>query len=82
MRILDAGCGFGRNLVYLLKAGYEVPATNFRVEAVEEMSFPTAFADVILSSAMLHVARDDHHFEAMLAEVDEFSSREACCFAA
>src|SRR5690349_19430144 len=24
MRILDAGCGFGRNLVYLLREGYEV----------------------------------------------------------
>src|SRR5687767_1576464 len=24
MRILDAGCGAGRNLVYLLQAGYEV----------------------------------------------------------
>src|SRR3954464_6504733 len=24
MRVLDAGCGAGRNLVYLLRAGYEV----------------------------------------------------------
>ena len=24
MRLLDAGCGSGRNLVYLLQAGYEV----------------------------------------------------------
>jgi tellurite methyltransferase len=24
MRILDAGCGFGRNLVYLLREGFEV----------------------------------------------------------
>jgi len=90
MRILDAGCGPGRNLVYLLKEGYEVygvdadpraidsvrrlasnlvpalPATNFRVEALEEMSFPSDFADVVLSSAVLHFARDDHHFAAML----------------
>ena len=90
MRILDAGCGPGRNLVYLLKEGYEVygvdadpraidsvrrlasnlvpalPATNFRVEALEEMSFPNDFADVVLSSAVLHFARDDHHFAAML----------------
>ena len=63
MRVLDAGCGGGRNLVYFLRCGYEVcgvdlspeavahvralaselaprlPADNFRVEAVEEMSF-------------------------------------------
>ncbi len=39
---------------------------NFRVEAVEAMSFPDAFADVVLSSAVLHFARDDDQFEAML----------------
>ena len=91
-RICDAGCGGGRNLVYLLRAGYQVmavdadasalervramaatlapalPADNFRVEAVEKMSFPDACADVVISSAVLHFARDDDHFEAMLRE--------------
>ena len=89
-RILDAGCGFGRNLVYLLREGYEVfgvdsdrqsveavrrlaaslapglSPDNFRMEAMEAMSFPDAFADVVLSSAVLHFARNDHHFDAML----------------
>jgi tellurite methyltransferase len=79
MRIFDAGCGYGRNIVYLLKEGYEVfgvdqdpraiaslPAGNFRLEPVENMSFPDAFADVVISSALLHFARDDDHFRAML----------------
>jgi tellurite methyltransferase len=90
MRILDAGCGSGRNLVYLLRQGYEVyavdsdpqavdsvrslarmlapalPDSNFRVEAVEQMSFEDACADVVVSSAVLHFARDDAHFERML----------------
>jgi tellurite methyltransferase len=83
MRIFDAGCGFGRNLVYLLREGYEIfgvdqdpraiegvrqlsAAENFRVEAVEAMSFPDAFADVVLSSAVLHFARGDEQFDAML----------------
>lgn len=90
MRVLDVGCGSGRNLVYLLRSGYEVfgidsdpnsiqvvrqlasrlaphlPADNFRVEAVERISFPEALADVVLSSAVLHFARDDAQFTAML----------------
>jgi tellurite methyltransferase len=79
MRILDAGCGSGRNLVYLLREGYEVfgvdqdpravaslPRDRFRHEKIEEMSFPDGFADVVISSAVLHFARDDDHFRAML----------------
>ena len=90
MRIFDAGCGHGRNLVYLLREGYEVfgadadpraidavrqlarslapalPPDNFRAETIEAMSFADAFADVVISSAVLHFARDDQHFDAML----------------
>lgn len=90
MKILDAGCGFGRNLVYFLRQGYEVfgadsnpqaveatrslaaslapgfPQDNFRVEPVKSMSFPNFFADVLVSSAVLHFARDDQQFLAML----------------
>jgi tellurite methyltransferase len=90
MRILDAGCGSGRNLVYFLRQGYEVcgadrdaaavesvrslahriapdlPASNFRVESVERMSFDDACADVVVSSAVLHFADDDAQFESMV----------------
>jgi SAM-dependent methyltransferase len=86
MTILDAGCGFGRNLVYFLNEGYNVlgadvdpgaiaavrrlahalPAANFRAEAIERMSFPDACADVVLSSAVLHFARDDEQFRDVL----------------
>lgn len=79
MRILDAGCGYGRNLVYFMNEGYEVfgvdqdpmaiatlPIGSFRAEAIENMSFPDAFADVVISNAVLHFARDDEHFLAML----------------
>jgi SAM-dependent methyltransferase len=91
MRIFDAGCGGGRNLVYLLQQGYDVfavdpdpaairnvralaarlaprlPESNFSAEAIEASSFPDHAADVVLSSAVLHFARDDAHFAAMLA---------------
>lgn len=89
-RILDVGCGSGRNLVYLLREGFDVyavdsdarsveyvrriaerlnPSLNpdhFRVETIEQMTFPDEFADVVLSSAVLHFAEDDDKFNAML----------------
>lgn len=86
MRVLEAGCGAGRNLVYFIREGYDVfgadadpraiekvrhmapalPPENFRVEPVEAMSFPDGFADAVISSAVLHFARDDPQFQAML----------------
>ncbi len=44
----------------------ETPADAFRVEPVEAMSFPDGAADVVVSSAVLHFARDEAHFWAML----------------
>ena len=93
MRVLDAGCGYGRNLVHLLRTGCEVfaidqdeeavehvrqlsaslqtglPAENFQVGSIERMPFPDGIADVVLSNSVLHFARDDRHFRAMLAEL-------------
>jgi SAM-dependent methyltransferase len=93
MRVLDAGCGYGRNLVHLLREGCEVfaldedadgvehvrklsaslmtglPPGNFQVGPVERMPFADGFADVVICSAVLHFARDDEHFHAMLAEL-------------
>ena len=43
-----------------------VAADAFRVEPVEAMSAPGASADLVISSAVLHFARDDAHFDAML----------------
>ena len=93
MRVLDAGCGYGRNLVHLLREGCEIfaldanaagvehvralaeelapglPAENFRVGAIERMDFPDAFADVVICSSVLHFARDEQHFLAMVEEL-------------
>jgi tellurite methyltransferase len=93
MRVLDAGCGGGRNLVYFLKSGYDVcgidessraiaqvtqlaanlapqlPRENFRVEAVEDISFDNASFDVVISSAVLHFARDQEHWQGMVGEM-------------
>jgi SAM-dependent methyltransferase len=93
MRVLDAGCGYGRNLVHLLREGCEVfaldqdgdavehvrqlaaalrtglRADNFQVSSIEHLPFPDAFADVVICSSVLHFARDEKHFRAMLAEL-------------
>jgi SAM-dependent methyltransferase len=37
MSILDAGCGSGRNLVYLLREGYEVRAADASPQAIENV---------------------------------------------
>jgi tellurite methyltransferase len=93
MTVLDAGCGGGRNLIYMLRQGYRVfatdadaaavqhvqrvaaslapalPAAHFVVAPVEQLPFPDAFADVVLSSAVLHFAQDDEQFGAMVDEM-------------
>jgi SAM-dependent methyltransferase len=93
MTVLDAGCGYGRNLVHLLREGCEIfaidadaeavdhvrrlsaslgaglPAENFQTGRIEAMPFPSGFADVVICNSVLHFARDDAHFEAMLNEL-------------
>jgi SAM-dependent methyltransferase len=93
MKVLDAGCGAGRNLVFLMRAGFEVwgvdenpemiarvrqlaasiaprlEAERFRVEPVEAMSLEDHSMDVVISSAVLHFARDERHWRAMVHEM-------------
>jgi len=93
MRLLDAGCGYGRNLVHVLREGCEVfavdedaegighvralaaelapnlSASNFRVGSIEKMDFASEFADVVICNSVLHFARDEAHFLAMVEEL-------------
>jgi SAM-dependent methyltransferase len=105
MRVLDAGCGGGRNLVYFLRSGFDVyavdqseeavahvrslasalaprlPADNFRAEGVEMMSFAGDSLDVVISSAVLHFARDEGHWQAMVLEMWRVLKRGGVFFA-
>lgn len=89
-KVLDAGCGGGRNLVYFLRNGYDVyaidpnanavdavkelaksiipgyPLQNFRVASAEDLPFERECFDLVISSAVLHFAKDNAHFDAML----------------
>jgi len=93
MRVLDAGCGGGRNIVYLLRSGFDIwgideseaaivrvrelaarlapmlPTDRFRVGRVESMPYADGSMDVVISSAVLHFARDDAHWLAMVREM-------------
>ena len=93
MKILDAGCGAGRNLVYFLRNGFEVFAVdrnieaisqirqlakalnpnlspgNFQVAAVEKMPFAGEQFDAVISSAVLHFAENEAHFNGMFTEM-------------
>lgn len=93
MKILDAGCGGGRNLHYFLRSGFrvfgvdhnpeaiesvrslaralapEISSENFQVAEVEKIPFPDKKFDSIISSAVLHFAADEPHFDRMLGEM-------------
>jgi tellurite methyltransferase len=86
--ILDAGCGYGRNLHWFLRNNvviygidqdgnaihdlqlrYPAVAERFRLSAVEKIPFDNDRFDHIISSAVLHFARDTAHFQDMIAEM-------------
>jgi SAM-dependent methyltransferase len=105
MRVLDAGCGAGRNLVYFMRAGFDVwgvdespdaiarvrrlaasiapqlPGDRFRVERVEVLSHDDASMDAVISSAVLHFARDDNHWLAMVHEMWRVLAQDGILFA-
>jgi tellurite methyltransferase len=89
-RILDAGCGGGRNVVYFLRNGFEVygvdpnpgavaavkelagvlapqnSPSNFTATTAENLPFENEYFDLVISSAVLHFANDEQHFDNML----------------
>lgn len=92
-RVLDAGCGTGRNLPFFLRHGFDVRAIDADAEAVasvrrlaaslnpalppdqikhgslESLPWDDDSTDAVISSAVLHFARDEETFSRMLQEM-------------
>ncbi|WP_231460250.1 class I SAM-dependent methyltransferase [Pedobacter sp. Leaf132] len=90
-RILDAGCGSGKNIEFFLRSGCDVYAIDNNPDAIESvkqlalslsrqslknhfligdvalMPFKENFFDLVISSAVLHFANNQQHFETMLS---------------
>lgn len=84
-RILDAGCGEGRNMRFFLENDFDITgfdpkeraiaelkeqfpkqSANFSVDSIETFKDPIGF-DYIICNAVLHFARDHHHFNEMFS---------------
>jgi SAM-dependent methyltransferase len=92
-RVLDAGCGAGRNLPFFLRRGFDVRAVDVDPAAIrlvqelaaslnpalplnqihcgplDSLPWDDGSADAVICSAVLHFARDEQQFGAMLREM-------------
>ncbi len=88
-KILDAGCGGGRNMHWFIQNNFDIygtdwseaailnlkkeypnlPEENLQVCLVEKMPFANDYFDHVISSAVLHFAKNDAHFKEMLGEM-------------
>jgi tellurite methyltransferase len=92
-RVLDAGCGTGRNLQYFLRRGFDVWAVDVDAAAIssvrqivaslnpalppgqihcgslDSLPWKDGSMDAVICSAVLHFARDEREFTAMVEEM-------------
>jgi tellurite methyltransferase len=93
LRILDAGCGTGRNLSFFLRHGFDVcaidtdadalravtdmaaeigrplPPANVRQGSLDALPWTDGSMDAVICSAVLHFARNEEDFRAMVVEM-------------
>ncbi|MBS9523349.1 class I SAM-dependent methyltransferase [Litoribacter alkaliphilus] len=86
MKILDAGCGEGRNTHYFIREGFQIfgvdnnpiaiqmariyaqtilpeyDTQRFQTGMVEDMIFHRGAFDAVISSAVMHFAKNEEHF--------------------
>jgi tellurite methyltransferase len=80
MRVLDAGCGSGRNLVYLVREGYEISASDQDPAAIEHVRtvLPTLPASHLRVEPIEAISYPDDSFDLVICSaVLHFSRDEA-----
>jgi tellurite methyltransferase len=92
-RVLDAGCGAGRNLPFFLRHGFDVcavdvdpgairsarqlaaslrpalPPGQIQCGSIDSLPWEDGSMDAVICSAVLHFARNEREFAAMLLEM-------------
>jgi len=82
MRVLDAGCGSGRNLIYLLREGYEVFASDQNPAAIEltRAIAPTLPANNLRVEPIEAISYPDASFDLVLCSAVLHFSRDDAHF--
>lgn len=104
-RVLDAGCGGGRNLPFFLRHGFDVriadadpaaidavcrlatalnetiPSDHTHCGPLDSLPWADGSVDAIICSAVLHFARDQRDFAAMLDELWRLLAPDGLLFA-
>jgi tellurite methyltransferase len=82
MRVLDAGCGSGRNLIYLLREGYEVFASDQSPAAIEHTRAiaPTLPAENLRLEPIEAISYPDASFDLVICSAVLHFSRDDAHF--
>lgn len=66
MRILDAGCGEGRNISYFLKAGFDVSGVDTNQHAIENIKRLSPHPENFRSEKIARMSFDSETFDAVI----------------
>lgn len=95
MKILDAGCGGGRNSTYFLDNNYDYTGIDISLGALQEINnsnnnlilgqleklpFRNSHFDTVICNAVLHFAKSHNDFKKMLSEIFRVLNKKGILF--